>query len=158
MRRFTPIELAIALSLAGTIAAIAVPTFARELHASRFSEPIDALQRMSTQTISYVEVHHELPASAPMTPEAPPRGAKQAYPAEIWEHPTWKALSFQPAPDGVPIAYAYAFDAHADGFVAHAHGDLDGDGVLSTFEMRGKAKPGEPLAIEPGLYVESELE
>jgi Tfp pilus assembly protein PilE len=158
MRRFTPIELAIGASLLGTLAAIAIPAFVRELHASRFSEPVDALARMSTAAVQYAEQTHKLPDSAPLTPPAPARGKREAFPAEIWSHPTWQALSFQAAPEGTPFAYAYAFDAQPNGFIARAQGDLDGDGVYSTFEVRGTAAPGEPLKIDPGMYVESELE
>lgn len=158
MRRFTPVELAIGVALFGSIAAVAIPAFFRELHASRFSEPVDALNRMATGAIHYAEQTHKLPDSAPLTPASPARGKKEAFPAEIWAHPTWIALDFQAVPDGVPFAYAYAFDAQPAGFVARAHGDLDGDGVFSTFEIRGAATPGEPLKIVPGMYVESELE
>lgn len=158
MRRFTPIELAIGAALLGSIAAIGVPAFLRELHASRFSEPVDALGRMSTAAIRYAEQNHGLPDSAPLTPPVPARGKRETFPPEIWNHPTWNALSFQATPDGVPFAYAYAFDAQPAGFVARAHGDLDGDGIYSTFEVRATAQPGEPLKIEPGMYVESELE
>jgi hypothetical protein len=158
LRRFTPIELAIGAALLGSVAAIAIPAFVRELHASRFSEPIDALGRMSTATIRFAEQTHKLPDSAPLTPPSPARGKKEAYPADLWSHPTWKALAFQAAPDGVPFAFAYEFEALPAGFVARAHGDLDGDGVYSTFEVRGSAQPGEPLKIEPGMYIESELE
>jgi hypothetical protein len=44
--------------------------------------------------------------------------------------------------------------------VAHAHGDLDGNGVVSTFELRGHDVEGDPggAAVEPGLYVEDKLE
>jgi len=158
MRRFTPIELAIGVSLLGSIAAVAIPAFVRELHASRFSEPVDALNRMSVGAIHYAEQTHRLPDSAPLTPAQPARGKSEAFPADIWSHPTWKALDFQAAPDGVPFAFAYEFEAQPAGFVSRAHGDLDGDGVFSTFEIRGAASPGEPLTIVPGMYVESELE
>jgi hypothetical protein len=43
-------------------------------------------------------------------------------------------------------------------FVATAHGDLDGDGVLSTFEVRGERKPGEDARVLPGMYVDREVE
>jgi hypothetical protein len=158
MRRFTPIELAIGVALLGSVCAVAIPAFVRELHASRFSEPIDALGRMSASAIHYAELNHKLPDSAPLTPPAPARGKRESFPSDIWSHPTWKALEFQAAPEGVPFAYAYEFESQAAGFVCRARGDLDGDGVLSTFEIRATASPGEPLRIEPGMYIEQELE
>ncbi len=41
MRRFTPVELAIGVALAGSLAAVTIPAFVRELHASHFVEPTD---------------------------------------------------------------------------------------------------------------------
>jgi hypothetical protein len=76
----------------------------------------------------------------------------------VWEAPPWKALDFRPVAEGVPHAYAFAFDSAGGSFVGRARGDLDGDGVLSTFEVRGHARAGAPPAVEPGMYVESELE
>ena len=39
-----------------------------------------------------------------------------------------------------------------------AAGDLDGDGLLSTFEIRGAIAPADKPKLVPGMYVESELE
>jgi len=161
MRRFTPVELAIGVSLLGCIAAVAVPAFARELHASRFVEPKEGLARIGTTALEYGDAHGRFPDAAPLTPLAPPRGKKEADPIGTWDHPTWKALDFKPAPDGVPHAYAFSFDsqnAASTSFVAQARGDLDGDGILSTFEIKGSIKPGEKAELAPGMYVESELE
>lgn len=158
MRRFTPIELAVGVALFGSAAAVAVPTFIRELRASRFVEPTDALARMSQNAVLYAESHGRFPDSAPLTPATPPRGAKEVSPPGTWELPVWRALDFTPVAEGAPHAYAYAFDSQASAFVARAHGDLDGDGILSTFEVRGLIAPGQPPRVEPGMYVEAELE
>ncbi|MCW5832830.1 MAG: hypothetical protein KIS78_10505 [Labilithrix sp.] len=128
------------------------------MQASRFVEPTRALARMGENAVRYAELNHTLPDSAPLTPAQPPRGCKEIDPLGTWDGPTWVALDFRPTPEGVPRAYAYAFDSSGDTFVTRAHGDLDGDGVLSTFEMRGSAKAGEAPRLEPGLYVEAELE
>ena len=40
---------------------------------------------------------------------------------------------------------------------APAHGDLDGDGVLSTFEIEGEADAN-GARILPGMYVDREVE
>jgi hypothetical protein len=45
-------------------------------------------------------------------------------------------------------------------FRAQAHGDLDGDGITSTFEVTGRSVDGDargPL-LDPGMYIDSELE
>jgi hypothetical protein len=90
----------------------------------------------------------------------PPRGTRQVDPPGTWDAATWRALTFLPAAEGVPHAYAFSFESAASGtaFVAQARGDLDGDGILSTFEIRGQARPGEKPSVVPGMYIESELE
>jgi hypothetical protein len=158
VRRFTPIELALGVSLLGCILAVAIPTFVSEVHASRFVEPESGLSRLGTSALAWAEVNGRFPDSAPLTPAAPPRGKKEVDPPGTWDGPTWKALAFRASPEAVPHAYSFAFDGTGTAFVGRARGDLDGDGILSTFELRGKLRPGEPPQLEPGMYVESELE
>ena len=91
----------------------------------------------------------------------PPRGKKEADPPGTWDGPTWKALAFRPAAEGVPHAYSFSFESTGggSGFVSQARGDLDGDGILSMFEIRGDARRGDQKpAVAPGMYVEAELE
>lgn len=158
MRRFTPIELALGVSLLGCIAAVAVPTFSREVHASRFVEPTDGLTRLGASALAYATTHSRFPDSAPLTPAVPPRGKKEVDPPGTWDHPTWVALDFRASPESVPHAYSFSFESSGTGFVAQARGDLDGDGILSTFEVKGMTVPGEPPRLEPGMYVSAELE
>jgi hypothetical protein len=77
------------------------------------------------------------------------------------------ALHFPPArtsgrafADGQPHAFAFGFDSTLSrtrsGFVAHAHGDLDGNGVVSTFEIRGHDVLGDPGG--PAVDVQDALE
>jgi hypothetical protein len=158
VRRFTPIELAIGVALLGSIAAVAVPAFVRELHASRFVEPTDGLARLAAAAVEHAEKNGRFPDSAPLTPSTPPRGKKEVDPPGTWDAPTWQALSFRAAPEGVPHAYAFSFEGQTNAFVAQARGDLDGDGVLSTFEVRGATTQAGKPEIVPGMYVEAELE
>lgn len=162
MRRFTPVELAMGAAILGSLLAVVVPAFSRELHASRLVEPIDGLARIGASAVAYAEANERFPESAPLTPSAPPRGKKEADPPGTWDGPTWNALSFRPSAEGVPHAYAFSFESAAGGtaFVAQARGDVDGDGVLSTFEIRGRTgrTDGEKPALAPGMYVEAELE
>jgi hypothetical protein len=83
---------------------------------------------------------------------------------EAWDAPAFRALDFRAAPEGTPHAFAFACDTTVSAlgatFVARAHGDLDGDGVTSTFEARAEAS----LAIAggarvvPGMFVDAETE
>ena len=160
MRRFTPVELAIGVALAGSLAAVAVPAFFRELHASRFVEPTEGLARLGASALAFAELNGRFPDGAPLTPATPPRGTKEADPPGAWDGATWKALAFRPVAEGVPHAYAFSFESTGAGtaFVEQSRGDLDGDGVLSTFEVRGYARPAEKPTLVPGMYVEQELE
>jgi len=160
VRRFTPVELAIGAAILGSLLAVAVPAFVHDLHASRFVEPTEGLERLGASAVAYAIASGRFPDSAPLTPAAPPRGKKEVDPPGAWDGPTWKALAFRPSPEGVPHAYSFSFESTAGGaaFVAQARGDLDGDGVLSTFETRGGSGHDVTPAVLPGMYVEAELE
>lgn len=158
MRRFSPVELAAGVAVLGSVLAVAVPAFVRELRSSRLVEPTDGLARIGAGAIAYAEVNGRFPDSAPLTPPTPPRGKKDVDPPGTWDAPAWRALAFRPAAEGVPHAYSFSFESAGDRFVAQARGDLDGDGVLSTFEIRGSARRGEKPAVAPGMSVDSELE
>lgn len=164
-RGVTAVEAAIAFSLTASLLVVAVPAFLRDLHGSRFVEPVDGLKRLGNAAVANAvgkPPPQAFPAAAPLTPSAPPRGRPQADEPALWEHPTWKALGFKPAGDGVPHSFAFAFDSASSAtdaqFLGHAHGDLDGDGAQSTFEIRGRASATEDARLEPGIHVEAELE
>src|SRR5262245_58900550 len=126
MCRLTPVELALGVSLVGCLAAVAIPTFIREVHASRFVEPTDGLARLSASAVAYAETNLRFPDSAPLSPSVPARGRKDVDAPGTWDHPTWRALDFRASPEGVPHAYSFAFESTGATFVARAHGDLDG--------------------------------
>ena len=163
---FTAVEIAVGVAILGALLAAAIPTFIRTVHSSRFVEATDGLAKLGKQATSFAEGRppaDAFPPSAALTPSAPPRGTLQIDPPGTWDSPTWQALAFRPANEGEPHAFSFGFDSgHASGrsfFAAHAHADLDGDGAVSTFEVRGHASVDEPFAIiEPGMYVESEVE
>jgi len=183
-----PVELAIAFALAGSLLAVAAPAFVREVHASRLVEPVDGLRRLGGSAVAYAQDHAlapsgaqgvgaqgvqvtpaapaslPFPMSAPMTPSAPPRGHCEADPPDIWDTATWNALAFRPAAPGTPHCFAFAFDSvltpSRSTFRALAHGDLDGDGIYSTFEITGRFVEGDArgAVIDPGMFVDSEVE
>ena len=174
MRSFTPLEAAVGVALVGSVLAVAVPTFVRNMSSSRLVEATNGLKRIGEHAISGASgkaCANAFPAAAPLTPEAVPRGKAAVDPEpDPWQHPTWRALDFRASPPGVAHSFSFQFDrndasdsrrpafgASVDGFVAHAHGDLDGDGTTSTFEIRGKCEH-DVASIVPGMYVEAELE
>jgi hypothetical protein len=167
VRRFTALELAIAFALVGSLLAVAVPTFVREVHASRLVEPVDGLQRIGASALVYAKGHpvaQGFPPGAPLTPPSPPRGRCDVDPPGAWDHPTWLALEFRPAPPDAPHCFAFSFDSalspSLSTFRAQAHGDLDGDGIPSTFELTGRYADGDPRGplVDPGMFIDSEVE
>lgn len=167
VRRFTALELAVAFALAGSTVAVMVPAFFRQLHASRFVEPVQGLQRLGGSALAYAHeraVGEAFPSSAALTPEAPPRGRCEVDPPGTWDGPTWRALDFRPVPAEQPHCFAFGFDSALSPakstFRAYAHGDLDGDGIVSTFEVTGEDVAGDTRGpvLDPGMFVDAEVE
>ncbi|WP_438030929.1 hypothetical protein [Sorangium sp. So ce233] len=162
-RSWSALELSAAFAVGGSVLAVAVPAFFRNLSASKLSEPIEGLDRLVTSAVAYAESRPQeisFPPSAPLTPAQVPRGVRAVDPPGAWEHLTWRSLDFRV--EG-PHAFAFQFTSELDAaktmrFVATAHGDLDGDGALSTFEVRGERVPGESARVLPGMYVDREVE
>jgi type II secretory pathway pseudopilin PulG len=166
-RGMTAVEVAVTFAVVGSLLAVAVPAFVRNLHASKLVEPVDGVTAIAEGATTYAKAHdvpHAYPPSAPLTPAVVPHGTREVDPVGAWDQPTWKALGFRAAEEGVPHAFAFAFEsANGDArssFTAIAHGDLDGDGVTSTFEVRGSYDQGADAgpAIEPGIVVRAEVE
>jgi hypothetical protein len=164
MRSFSAVEFGVAFAVGGSLLAVAVPAFFRNLSASKLSEPIDGLDRMVVHAVAYAEAHPQeisFPPSAPLTPAQVPRGVRAVDPPEVWEHLTWRSLDFKLTE---PHAFAFKFDSTLDPatqamrFTATAHGDLDGDGLFSTFEVRGERRPDTPARVLPGMFIDREVE
>ncbi len=153
MRSLTPVEAAVAVAILASVVATALPAFVRNLHASRLVEPIDGLNRVATRATALAAgrpTEAAYPPSAPLTPAQVPEGERVTDPPGTWDHPTWRELELSFT---VPHSYSFAFEsqntpaeAH---FTASAHGDLDGDGLLSTFEISGHARAGADPVTTP---------
>ena len=161
MRALTPVEAALAFALGGSVLAISVPAFVRNLHASRMVEALDGLERLSKRASSLTAFRPAasvFPESAPLTPAAVPRATLVTDATGTWNHPTWRLLDFA---INEPHAYSFEFSSKTDEagsrFDAIAHGDLDGDGVLSTFNVSGKANKEGQVTISP-LELSREVE
>jgi hypothetical protein len=161
VRTLSAVEFAVAFAIGGSVLAVAVPEFVHGLHASRLVEPIDGLKRVATNAVAFASREHaepSFPADAPLTPQEVPRGVRVTDPEGTWDHPTWRSLEFS---FDYPHAFSFAFTttraAGSDHFRATANGDLDGDGVRSTFEVEGERDAAGPRIV-PGMYVESEVE
>jgi len=125
------------------------------------AEPIDGLQKISTRASSLAAgrpIALAYPPSVAMTPSRVPAGVNLVDAEGTWDNPTWRLLDFRFV---TPHAFAFSFDSQCaneqSSFIATAHGDLDGDGLLSTFEIRGSVKSDAEPSIG-GLDIWREVE
>jgi hypothetical protein len=167
-----------ATTFLGLLAAIAVPAVKRYEDRSRTTEAVANLERMARGAAAYYNEEkvdqtgrvqpRQFPGggvliSAPEdwhTVVCPTGGPARYTPdAETFSHPVFKSLGFELA---APFAYQYHFVAEgADSgarFTARAVGDLDCDGVYSTFEKTGRVGPEGQVVLDPGLFRRDELE
>jgi hypothetical protein len=139
------VEAALCVAVCGSVLAVGVPAFVRDLHASRLVEPIDGLNRIAAAAAARAAQGgpKPYPDSAPRTPREVPSGAPAQDPPGTWDHPTWVSLGVS---FSRPHSYAFEFESERRGrrstYTAVARGDLDGDGQLSEFTIRGEVVDG----------------
>jgi predicted small lipoprotein YifL len=182
MRMELTLDLWGAAPLIGILAAVAIPAFIKYTKKAKSSEATMNLDKIRTAAEAYFCTPHvdqegsllpsQFPASAGPTPEA---GCCAAFggsdmngddacdddPARF-SGETWLALNFQPSGKH---RYAYQFVSNSKTgneaeFTASAFGDLDCDGIRSTFEIRGSGKvDGSDCDAEISpMYIENETE
>jgi hypothetical protein len=164
MAELTLLRAAAMIGVGGSLLAVAVPAFVRGLSASKLTEALDGLAEISSNAVSKSETHrHEesFPPSVGLTPAKVPRGEEVKDPDGTWDHLTWRALAFRVER---PHAYAFQFDSTMDPvtrtarFAVTAHGDLDGDGQLSSFQVQGERPLDQPARVLPGMLIAREYE
>lgn len=173
---FSLIELMIIIVILGVLAAVAVPALMRYVRRSKTSEASDKLSLMYRGSAAYlinantnvkrgidgIGLPLMFPASVGPTPTDPcctlPGGQCLTDPVE-WDHGTWIALDFSIAD---PHWFNYSYLAAGEGvgaqFTARANGDLDCDGIESTFERSGIITRSLDVKSGRGIYREMPLE
>ncbi len=125
------------------------------------------VRKLYDSAVSYYLAQHAdkdgntLPPHFPPSIEWTPAESACTYPdhvypvrPEIWDTPTWLALNFSVLDVS---RYSYRFERLPDGFVVEARGDLDCNGVFSSFRRVGRI--GKDGMIEcDGLQTERELD
>lgn len=161
VRSLSPVEAALCVAVFGSVLAVGIPAFVRDLHASRLVEPMDGLTRIAAAAAAGAQKGRGkqlYPESVPRTPRDVPSGAPAADPPGSWDHPTWVALGIAFTR---PHSYTFEFDSQRGGrrskYVAVAQGDLDGDGQLSEFSIRGEVTDGQDPVTYP-LEMRREVE
>jgi type II secretory pathway pseudopilin PulG len=171
----TLVEVSALLSVVGMLLAVAIPTLARTLRASKVAEASEQLDYLFRAAARYYAVPradpqlgrvHCLPEAAGPAPNLPsPTGIVVDFNLAQGAA-TWKALGF--APRG-PLRYRYTFlpaaagcwvapPASASSLSLRAEGDLDGDGVYSHFELLAHVAGSGKLTLEPVLHVYDRIE
>jgi hypothetical protein len=161
MRPLSVLESVVLVAVGGSVLAVFVPTFVRQLHASRLAEPLDGLQRLGSKATMLAagrSLRKAYPESVGLTPSEVPAGQSVEDPEGTWDHPTWQTLDFRMTR---PHFYAFAFESKPGDdvarFTARALGDLDGDGLFSTFKLEGQMRLGEAPQLFP-LEMDREIE
>ncbi len=170
---FTLIELMIVVAIIGILAAVAIPAFMKYIRRSKTSEATMNLRKLFDASVAYYSNEHTnrggsiLAKMFPSTIESTPGNAacdagdskKHAPDAGIWADPSWQDLNF--AIDD-PFLFQYRYQAGGVGtdafFTAGAHGDLDCNGVLSTFERGATIDDSNNVNGGSGVYTKDELE
>jgi type IV pilus assembly protein PilA len=157
------------MAMVGILAAVAIPAFMKYIRRSKTAEATMNLRKLFDSSVSYLHSEHatpegkilprHFPKSAPRTPAT--TACKDGEPIkhmptpEMWNHPTWQALNFAIQD---PFYYQYEYVSDAKGFTARAIGDLDCDGVLSTFERVGTFDAEGIVNGGAGVFKNNELE
>lgn len=152
------------VALVGTLSAVSIYGVRQYLAQAKLSEAKNAVGAITRGLAAYMEMEDakgkrptRFPPSAPPTPAKVPSGTKFVPDGSTWSHATWKALRFEMS---YPSYYSYEVITAKDGRTAtvRAHGDLDGDGKLSTIERTLTLEKDGTVLIAPKLVLQDELE
>ncbi len=134
----------------GVYAAVAIPAFVKYTRRAKTMEAEDRISEMFRSAVSYYSaeqietgvsgraIQPQFPVSSQLTParRCCDSGSDGRCPVNLeqWDTPTWQALNFAIYE---PSYFQYQFVSDGRSFTARAIGDLDCDGVFSTFERAG---------------------
>jgi type IV pilus assembly protein PilA len=169
---FTLVELMIVVAIVGVLAVLAVYGVRKYLANAKTAEARNSLGQLAKDAATAVEREKGTTAlvavgsnstlmrsfcdSSTEVPGAAPTAQKYQSSKTDWSAGSavqgWQCLKFSLEE---PQYYAYTYnatatDANSGGFNAQAFGDLNGDGILSTFSVSGTSYSGS-IAISPNV-------
>jgi prepilin-type N-terminal cleavage/methylation domain-containing protein len=171
---FTLIELMIVVAIIGILSAVALPAFTKYIRRSKTIEAYMNVSKIYQSSIAYYNSDHsnmqqqildrQFPVSQLPTPAigscCGQKGDKcdPAATVAAWKTPTWASLNFSLSD---PFFYSYRYDSGGVKatavFSAWAFGDLDCDGIYSTF-MRGGHVDAQNNAVQGGAGIFTKFE
>jgi len=150
-RGFTLLELMIVVAIVGLLASIAVPSLTGYIKKARSTEARMHVEKIyNGARLYWMEPHSlsgvvgALPAQFPASHVATPAlrccvtggaGGRCVPESAQWQDPTWTGVHFSMDD---PYYYQYELTSSTNEFTARAIGDLDCDGVMSSFSMIGR--------------------
>lgn len=166
-----------ALAPFGILAAIAIPSFVKYMRRAKAAEARIQSARAFDSVLSYHAESGECPHDAALSGIAGPvppltvncnTGPKQlctptddastyAYSPSAWDTAVWQQMRFD-LTYGHFYHYSYQWSIDGDrcAFTVQAFGDLDDDGVYSTFERTGMVGSADGFAPVFAIYRELE--
>jgi type IV pilus assembly protein PilA len=171
---FTLIELMIVVAIIGILAAVAIPAFMKYIRKSKTTEAVQGIKKIYDGARSYymdesnkrgstTAIAKQFPDSVTaLTPSSKccsRTGGKCNPVPDNWDSKEWNALKFA-MEDPFYFQYTYVGSGSDTGskFTARAHGDMDCDSTLSTYEMVGKVDSARNVTGSAGMYKDQELE
>src|SRR6266581_6081419 len=154
-RGFTMIELMVVVAIVGVLSTIAIPAYLGNARKAKTSEAIVNIRKIYVASRNYIlESNNRRAGINPIAPQFPEAialtpaaicctfsGKKCAPNPADWSANSWTALMFS-----MDDPYWYRYEYMSTGstspgpgsnFTVAAHGDLNCNGVYSTFEMFG---------------------
>jgi type II secretory pathway pseudopilin PulG len=148
-----------AIATAGILAAVAIPAFMKNARKAKTTEATVNIKKMYDGAVAYYAENQAFPRSTEITP---PLGSccnasahKCTPDPALWSAEGWQQLRFSMDD---PHYYSYQYQSDGKTFSVDAYGDLNCNGVYSTFEMVGSITADGSVTPPVGLYKENELE
>jgi prepilin-type N-terminal cleavage/methylation domain-containing protein len=148
-RGFTLVELMIVVAIIGLLSAIAIPSFGRYIKRARTAEVPEYMHKIIGGATVYYEADHADSATVLLPRQFPDTTTKEKdcclYPtlrcdpgAPQYQRVEWRALGFTITTQHYfrPDLYSAGTDQAAT-FTIEVYGDLDCDGIWSTYSRAG---------------------